>query len=224
MESDAPSAADLTTKREVFRAFASRGSPRSLMATAVLLLGVRLSVGDWGSGDLIVLAVTLALAGTVEWVIHRFLLHAPPSSWRMRILGTGTGHREHHLDPTSIGWLLLRPGDAALFAGLFGLFSAGWVLALSAVGLVGFTTPFLTAWTLAVLGLAHYEWTHLLIHTRYRPSSRYYAGLARNHRLHHYRNERFWLGVTSNAGDRLLGTLPAAKGDVPLSDTAGTLQ
>ena len=61
------------------------------------------------------------------------------------------------------------------------------------------------------------------MHTRYRPSSRLYARLARNHRLHHFRNERYWLGVTSNSGDRILRTLPRSKTDVPLSDTARTL-
>jgi hypothetical protein len=47
--------------------------------------------------------------------------------------------------------------------------------------------------------------------------------LARNHRRHHYRNERYWLGVTSNAGDRLMRTLPKADDDVPRSETARTL-
>jgi hypothetical protein len=73
------------------------------------------------------------------------------------------------------------------------------------------------------VALAHYEWTHLLVHSRYRPKSRFYARLSRNHRLHHFRNERYWLGVTSNSGDRILRTLPRAKTDVPLSETARTL-
>jgi sterol desaturase/sphingolipid hydroxylase (fatty acid hydroxylase superfamily) len=82
---------------------------------------------------------------------------------------------------------------------------------------------FLTAWLLAAAGLLHYEFVHLMVHTRYRPHTRYYRGLARHHRLHHFRNERYWLGVTSNSGDRLMRTLPADRGDVPLSDTARTL-
>jgi sterol desaturase/sphingolipid hydroxylase (fatty acid hydroxylase superfamily) len=74
-----------------------------------------------------------------------------------------------------------------------------------------------------VAAATHYEWTHLLIHTAYRPRTRFYARLSRNHRRHHYRNEGYWLGVTSNLGDRLLGTLPAADERVPLSATARTL-
>ena len=73
------------------------------------------------------------------------------------------------------------------------------------------------------LALGHYEWVHLIVHTRYRPKGRYYRRLARNHRLHHFRNENYWLGITSNSGDRLLNTLPKHTTDVPLSDTARTL-
>ena len=80
-------------------------------------------------------------------------------------------------------------------------------VALLADGAVA--APWLTAVVLAQVALAHYEWVHLLVHTRYRPRSRYYRRLARNHRLHHFRDERSWLGVTSNLGDRLLRTYPA---------------
>jgi len=82
---------------------------------------------------------------------------------------------------------------------------------------------YLSALLVSYLMLAHYEWVHLLVHASYRPKNRYYRRLAVNHRLHHYRNEHHWLGVTSNLGDRLLGTLPANKSDVDLSATARTL-
>lgn len=75
-----------------------------------------------------------------------------------------------------------------------------------------------------VIGLAHYEWVHLLVHTRYRPKWPYYRGLARNHRRHHRRNEDYWLGVTSNTGDRLLRTLPRNPTDVRVSGTTRTLE
>ena len=54
-----------------------------------------------------------------------------------------------------------------------------------------------------------YEWTHFLVHTRYRPRSAYYRRLWRNHRLHHCKNENYWYGVTMLGGDRLLRTAPA---------------
>lgn len=213
---------DLATKRDAVRVFVRRGSARVLAVAIAVLAAFRLLVGDLdvSIGDAIVVTVTLAIAGPVEWLIHRLLLHAPADAWTSRRLGTGHGHRNHHLDPPDIDWLMLRGADAAVFVAAFGLITAGWTLPL--LWLVGgpVAAPFLTAWALTALGLLHYEWVHLLVHTRYRCRSRYYGRLARNHRRHHYRNEHYWLGVTTNSGDRLLHTYPTNTSDVPLSETA----
>lgn len=217
-------ATDLATKRATLRMFAASGSARVLAVAAVVLVAARVAFdGAPGRADLLAVAVTLAITGPVEWIIHRFLLHAPPDAWASRVLGTGTGHRRHHLDPPDVDWLLLRWVDAAVFVTAFGLVTAGWSVPLMWLTGAPIVAGFLSAWACAALGLLHYEWVHLLVHTRYRPRTRYYRGLARHHRLHHFRNERYWLGVTSNTGDRLLRTLPRETGDVPLSDTARTL-
>jgi sterol desaturase/sphingolipid hydroxylase (fatty acid hydroxylase superfamily) len=85
-----------------------------------------------------------------------------------------------------------------------------WLLAaFTAVGLLLFPRlalglTFLV--TVGALGLC-YEWTHYLIHSDYRPRSRLYRAVWRNHRLHHYRNEHYWFTVTtSGTADRILGT------------------
>ncbi len=80
----------------------------------------------------------------------------------------------------------------------------------------------LTAVTLSYLGLLRYEWSHFLIHTPYVPKTRWYRGIWRNHRLHHFKHEGYWMGVTSNLGDRVLGTNPDQR-TVPKSPTARTL-
>jgi hypothetical protein len=113
--------------------------------------------------------------------------------------------------------------DAAVFITTFGAVTAAWSLPMMWITGSALLGPFLTAWTLAAIGLAHYEWVHLMAHARYRPRTRYYRRLARNHRLHHFRNERYWLGVTANSGDRLLRTYPTHASDVPLSETARSL-
>jgi hypothetical protein len=213
----------LATKREAARAFVASGSAQVLLPVVAILVGLRLVLGNWGAGDVAVALAVVVLTGFVEWFIHLYVLHAAADAWTSRRLGTGSGHRQHHLDPPDLQWLLLRPVDAATFVVVLGIWSAAWAapLTLAIGGNVIAST--VTAIALAAIGLAHYEWTHLLSHTTYRPKSRYYARLARNHRWHHYRNERYWLGVTSNLGDRVLRTLPADRGDVPLSDTARTL-
>lgn len=45
----------------------------------------------------------------------------------------------------------------------------------------------------------------------------------RHHRLHHYKNEEYWYGVSLHLADRLLGTLPSAD-SVPRSPTARDLE
>lgn len=45
------------------------------------------------------------------------------------------------------------------------------------------------------------------------------VGICTSHRLHHYRNEHFWFGLTNDFGDRVLRTNPA-KEEVPASRTA----
>jgi sterol desaturase/sphingolipid hydroxylase (fatty acid hydroxylase superfamily) len=67
-----------------------------------------------------------------------------------------------------------------------------------------------------------YEWTHFLIHTAYRPRSRYYRSIRRGHRLHHFKNEHYWHGITNTVSDRVLGTAPDQRA-VPKSATARTL-
>ncbi len=220
---------DLRTKREIAGAFLGAGSPRVIIAACAFAIVARIVVGGFSPAELALPVVIAVLVGPVEWVIHLFLLHAPTESFRMRTLGTGVGHREHHLDPEHMGWLLLSPGDAAVFAVMIAGFTAVWslpvLLILGAAGVeVSLLAGYLTALVLAYVTLAHYEWVHLLVHTRYRATSRYYRRLTRNHRLHHFRNEQYWLGVTSNLGDRIMGTYPAQKSDVPLSDTARTLR
>jgi sterol desaturase/sphingolipid hydroxylase (fatty acid hydroxylase superfamily) len=63
---------------------------------------------------------------------------------------------------------------------------------------------------------------HFLIHSTYRPKGWYYRYIYRAHRLHHFRNENYWFGVTVHLGDHVLRTFPG-KDDVPVSATAFTL-
>ncbi|MGB3736936.1 MAG: sterol desaturase family protein [Ilumatobacter sp.] len=222
-QSESVRADSLVTKRATLGVFARRGSARVFGAVAAVAVVGRIVVGDSGRGDLVVILATAIAIGPVEWVIHRFLLHADEQAWTSRRLGTGDGHRRHHIYPPELDWLLLAGSDATIFISAFGVLTALWTLPLAAVLDASGVGMFLTGWAGAAIALLHYEWVHLLVHTRYRCRTPYYRRLARNHRLHHFRNERYWLGVTTNSGDRLLRTYPLAKGDVPLSETARTL-
>jgi sterol desaturase/sphingolipid hydroxylase (fatty acid hydroxylase superfamily) len=80
----------------------------------------------------------------------------------------------------------------------------------------------LTALVAHLSGALHYEAVHFGVHTRVTPKGRFYQRLWQNHRLHHFKNEKFWYGVTRLEGDRLLGTGPDPA-TVALSPTARTL-
>ena len=101
---------------------------------------------------------------------------------------------------------------------LSGIFTATEAASIAVIYTLGLT--FLSF--LAVLGLA-YEWTHYLVHTDYKPRSAAYRAVWRNHRLHHFKNERYWFTVTSaGTADRVLGTYPDLA-TVPTSPTAKNL-
>jgi hypothetical protein len=166
--------------------------------------------------------VVVVLLGPVEWVIHRMLLHAQSTNRVAELLGTRDSHERHHRVPDDLDWLLLRRPNAIGSCLAIVLPLGAIALVLGSVPLISPEVARATAastMTAGLLALAHYEWVHLLIHSKYRPTSRYYAYLDRNHRLHHFRNERYWLCVTVDVGDRLARTLPVDRDAVQMSDT-----
>jgi len=198
-----------------FAVFRSYRSPQVIAAALTISSAARIALGGWRWGDLLIMAIIVALLPFIEWFTHVVLLHWKPK----KLLGmtldplAAREHRKHHLDPRDVRLIfvplpVLIPnlvGGAVLF-----LLLAPTVRQ----GLSGMVMSF----SLLML----YEWTHFLIHSRYRPKSRLYRYVWRAHRLHHYRNERYWFGVTVHLADHLFGTFPD-KNAVPLSPTARTL-
>lgn len=201
--------------RASLREFTTFRSARWLAGMLAVALVLRLAIGGWTRRDLIVAGALVAAQPFTEWLIHVFILHAKPKvvlgrRWDSAI---ARSHRRHHQAPKDPRFIFIAMpaiyGSAVLDAFLM-------VLAWQARAPIG--TAVVTAIALQLL----YEWTHWLIHTDYQPRSRLYRGLWRAHRLHHFRNENYWYGVTGHLGDRVLRTYPA-KEDVPLSPTATTL-
>lgn len=187
---------------DAWREFWKHPSPWMIGATLVVALTARIAVGDWQLTDAVVPVVMVAAFPFFEWIIHVFVLH-----WRPKQLGGLTidpllarKHREHHVNPRSVS-LVFIPWKALL-----------WVLPLAAtVALLVFPRLGLGLTYLAfiaVLGLG-YEWSHYLIHSDYKPKTRFYRAIWRDHRLHHFKNEHYWFSVTSSGtADRVLRTYP----------------
>jgi hypothetical protein len=167
----------------------------------------------------------IAITPPVEWMIHVYFLHAKP----IRIFGrahdllAAREHRAHHQAPAELDGVLIPTYAVFIFIPQIALIVWGLSFPIHLVlggsdRLAHAATGLFVAYT--ILGL--YEWCHYLIHTPYRPHGRYYQSIWRGHRLHHYKNEHYWFGVTSTLGDHLLRTAPDQR-EVEKSGTARTL-
>ena len=172
-----------------------------------------------------VVAGVIGLTPLVEWLIHVLLLHAKPICWHghRHELVAAREHRAHHEAPGELNGVLIPVYAVLIFFGLIAL--TVWVLSFPIHAVLGGDRLAHAATGLVISYgvLAGYEWSHFLIHTPYRPRGRYYRSIWRGHRLHHYKNERYWFGVTSTLADRALRTAPD-QAVVPRSPTARSLE
>ncbi|MGA9876076.1 MAG: sterol desaturase family protein [Solirubrobacteraceae bacterium] len=206
------------------RAFWRQPSPPYLFGAVAVAFGLRLAQGSWSWRDAVMAFGLVALTPFVEWAIHVYMLHSPPFDLfgrRVEML-TAREHRAHHESPGVLDGVLLPVYGVLVFLPTIAL--VNWALSfpihlvLGGPRLAYATTGVLVSFAI----LAAYEWTHFLIHTPYRPKRRYFRAIWRNHRLHHFKNERYWFGVTSTVGDRVIGTLPDQR-TVQRSPTARSL-
>lgn len=209
---DQPQAGASLTELVAF--FLRKPSPVIILGTALTAAIARVWVGQWGRWDLLIPLIIIAAEPFVEWVIHVRILHRKPTTLGRFTIDpiTARKHRLHHRNPRDLR-IVMVPFQALFPAGPIAIALAIWRL----------DPPQATMALACGFGmLGYYEWTHYLIHAPYRPKTAWFRNLSRNHRLHHYRNEHYWFGVTTSVGDRVLGTRPE-QSEVPLSPTVRTL-
>jgi hypothetical protein len=202
------------TLRGALGIFVQYLNAKVIASVLVVATVVRIALGGWSWGDLVVAGIILGLEPFTEWVIHVTVLHLRPVTVRGRTFDpiVARRHRLHHQDPKLIKYVLIPRGVVIR-------------LLIFSVPLYWLVTPLregVTAMVTAYAMLLAYEWTHFLIHSAYTPRSWYYRYIWRAHRLHHYRNEKYWFGVTVHVADHVLRTFPA-KDAVDASATARTL-
>ncbi|WP_052367724.1 sterol desaturase family protein [Algiphilus aromaticivorans] len=191
----------ITDYRTAIGALARYPSPRLIAGFIAIAIGLRASLGGWQTADALMLLLGVTVWPFLEWFLHKHLLHVKP--WE--IFGRRVDpdfarrHRAHHREPWRPELIVLPPYVHFTFGPL--LLALGWwaapdpALAMSALVGYGFAA-------------LNYEWTHFMVHTRIQPQNRYYQGLFRAHRMHHFRNEKYWYGFTLTSVDRMLGTGP----------------
>jgi hypothetical protein len=216
---------EITTLGGAWREFRGKHGPWVIAAGLAAVAAARVAAGGIGWPDAVAVAAMLVVYPFGEWAIHVYLLHARPFeiAGRRIDLMTARAHREHHEEPHRLGLINFSPGEALAIL----LLAVPLVPALTgaAIAAAGAGVPYgalLTALVTGYVLVGVYEWTHFLIHTAYRPRSSWYRAVWRNHRLHHFKNERYWHGITNNLSDRVLGTNPDQR-EVPRSRTARSL-
>ncbi len=210
--------------RDCARVFVRMPSPPYLFGAVLVALVARIAIGSWSWRDAVVVAGLVVVTPFVEWMIHVYLLHSPPFTLfgRRMEVPSAREHRAHHEAPHILEELLIPVYAVLVFLAMIAF--VDWAmsfpvqLVLGGDRLAGAMTGLVAAYAI----LASYEWMHFLIHTPYRPQGRYFKAIWRNHRLHHFKNERYWFGVTSVVGDKVIGTAPDQR-EVPRSATARTL-
>lgn len=193
------------TANAALRRFLQARSTRILLLLLLLIAVTRLLWGQWSWWDAGVMLGVLAYWPFNEWLIHVGILHQPVRRLG-RLRWQPPAAREHHLhhgDPWNLSFVFI-PTQAFVFA----------VPVLLVLAFTIAPPPLALSLLLAYLILAvHYEWVHYLAHIRWCPQGkgiigRYYRRRVREHRLHHFRHERRWWGVSMGLGDRLLRSAP----------------
>jgi Fatty acid hydroxylase superfamily len=216
---------EITSLGGARREFLRKQSPWAIGAGILVLAVVRLLAGDVTWRDAVAVAGMVAVYPFGEWAIHVFVLHAKPLRMGRRKVDTmaAQAHRAHHQEPNDLNMVALYWWQAAFLMLVAVPFTIG--LGAVIVTVIAGPVPLGALISAALAGYCMiflYEWVHFLIHTAYRPRSAAYKAIWKNHRLHHFKNEHFWHGVTNNLSDRVLGTNPDQR-EVRQSETARTL-
>lgn len=171
----------------------------SNMAMAIALTGTTLVLAVRYDPQVVwpFVLLGLFLFPLYEYAVHRWVLHARPmgSGWIYRL--QRLIHYDHHQDPDRIDWLFT---PVFLFLPLIALHALLYHLVSRSMPV---TLALLTG---SLLGYLHYEWVHYVAHLPGTPSTPWGRWLKKYHRWHHFKNERYWFGVTSPFIDMLMGT------------------
>ncbi|HTX57435.1 MAG TPA: sterol desaturase family protein [Candidatus Acidoferrales bacterium] len=170
-------------------------------SNAVLAFAVVAAIVVFTTGA-IVFSPVAALAGAAvffvtEYTTHRFFFHAQPSKtpWLLKL--QHRLHYDHHIDPPKLELLFLPLWfvipTALLYYGIYAAITRNAATALS-----------LTFGS--ICALLYYEWVHYVAHIPFTPKTALGRYVKKYHLWHHFKNERFWYGVTNPSMDFAGGT------------------
>jgi hypothetical protein len=155
----------------------------------------------------------IALFIVVEYVMHRFVLHAAPVANPTVARLQKRLHYDHHIDPNRLDLLFLPmwfavPSICTYGALYYFLSHSLLVMRLLLAG--------------NMIGLLYYEWVHYVAHVPITPRTAWGRYMKKYHLWHHFKNEHYWFGVTSPLIDHVFGTY-GAQSDISKSGTTRNL-
>ncbi len=173
-----------------------RHGSNALLALAIVAAAVVFFAGIFSFSPIGAVAGAAAFFVS-EYTTHRFLFHAQPSriSWVLKLQ-----HRlpyDHPIDPPKLELLFLPMWfvvpTALLYLGVYLAIARSGGLALSLT--LG-----------SICALFYYEWVHYVAHVPFVPLTPFGRYVKKYHLWHHFKNERFWYGVTNPSMDFAWGT------------------
>lgn len=166
----------------------------TLISAGLMIYGFNNSYITFISSIILFLSGLLAFT-LVEYVMHRFLFHLPPTTEQAKKI-TYTIHGVHHDYPKDKDRLAMPiPLSLTISTGFFFLFQ------LIMGNLVfGFLPGFL-------MGYALYLWVHYMVHA-FQPPKNFWRFLWVHHGIHHYKDPENAFGVSSPLWDLVFGTMP----------------
>jgi len=140
--------------------------------------------------------VGLVLWTLIEYLLHRFILHAKQLPYSPFMEMAFILHGMHHKTPFDRGRLVFPPFPASIIFGfVFGLYRTFLSLPVTCLVLSG-----------TVIGYVCYDLIHFYLHHG-RPSLSYWKQLKKYHYEHHFKDWNTGFGISSKLWDWPFGTL-----------------
>ncbi len=142
------------------------------------------------------------------WYCFLFHLKPPKNVFLLKMLRRL--HYDHHVYPDDLKLLFLPVWFSVPSFTIYLLISYGITKSVTVTLSFGIGL---------IIMLLVYEWKRYIAHKPIRPVTKFGRWLKKQHILHHYKNEKFWFGVSNPVFDFIFGTLKDGK-DVELSTTS----
>lgn len=173
--------------------------PFMMFIFLVIALFFRLYLGEFTWFDVLFPLISIYSLGFIEWALHYYIWHENPLPIIGKTLKTPLSrmHRLHHDYPDDLNTLFFG-WKAVVVATTF-------IWGMSAIIFENIEFMLTIIFSFSLVLFLH-EYAHFVAHTNVNPKSLWLKKIITNHRLHHFKDETKWMGVSSTIPDKLFGT------------------